>query len=229
MKTAAFAGPKLYSSARLWPALGALALMVATPGAIAGTSGREPALHWPSSGPSVLQVAALSPAEPGLRDEADTHAAWRVARPAEFVGIAARSEAPVGHAADRGYLFVDPQEGRKLLLQGGARADGIGRVQFVRMMAAWSGPGADSSRVRVTTSLDGLVSLSVRAGAMQAVLVRHGAAPAGDGGLALAARAMDEAMTSVIDSGAVARANCVTERDGLVVLTHEAGPPAEAP
>jgi hypothetical protein len=97
------------------------------------------------------------------------------------------------------------------------------------MLAAWSGSGSDSARVRVTTSMDGLVSLSVRADAMQAMLVRHGAAPAGNGGFAVAVRAMDEAMSSVIDSGVVARANCVTERDGQVVLSHEAGQAAEAP
>lgn len=229
MKIATFAGLVPHSRLRLWLAPGTLALMLAAPGAIGATGGREPALLRASPGPSFLQVAALTPAEPVLRAEPDTAAGWRVAMPAEIVGIAARNEAPLRQAADHGYLFVDPQEGRKLLLQGGARADGIGRVQFVRLLAAWSGAGADAPRVRVTTSVDGLVSLSVRADAMQAALVRHGAAPAGHGGWALAARSMDEAMSSVIDSDALARANRVTERNGQVVLSHEAGPPVEAP
>jgi hypothetical protein len=221
VKTAAFTGPELRSSPRLWLALGTLALMVAAPGAIGGNSGREPAPAWPAAGPSAVQVAALTPAGQDLRDEPETRAAWRAAMPVESIGLAARHDASPRHAADHAYLFVDPQEGRKLLVEGGVRADGTGRVLFVRPMAARPGAGSGLFRVRVTTSVDGLVSLSVSADAMQSALTRDGAASSGDGGWALAARSMDEALSSLIDAGRVARANSATERNGQVVLSHQ--------
>ena len=218
MKIAAFAGHRPTPGHRLLLTLGGLALMTGTSGALGGASERLAA----SDRPAAVRLAALTPAGQTTAADFPADVRWNAAVPLEIVGIVARTDEPV---PGTGYLFVDPQEAGKLLLQGGARADGAGRVLFARPSATWNRSGPPAPRVRVTTSVDGLVSLSVRASDMQSALVRHGAMPSVVGGYALAARVMDGAMSSVIDGGLVPRANCVSERDGLVVLSHVADAP----
>jgi hypothetical protein len=119
-------------------------------------------------------------------------------------------------------LYLDSEQALRVVLPGGARADGRGRVLLVRDSRA--GIETDHARVRVLTSSAALVSVSLRAGAVQAVALRSGVRATPDGGLALPAAAMAEALASAIREATHARANRAVEQAGLVELSCEGSP-----